>query len=194
MDAGKAEKITLNQILFTFGIIAVVEVGIVQLPLAPLVKTGIARCLEIVLILLLFQTSDSRLTSIGLSKDLRLPGFIKGLIWSAGFALLAFLAGGVLFFTGINPFKLLYVGLPATRTDLVLFYIIGGFIAPVAEEIFFRGVIYGYVKGVLSPKITSVVDPGSPYYQYLPFCKRPPGKFGNCLAAADRRHCLLPVI
>ncbi len=63
--------------------------------------------------------------------------------------MLAFLAGGLLFLWGVNPFKLFNAGLPPTLTDLVLFYIIGGLVAPVAEEIFFRGVIYGYVKHLL---------------------------------------------
>ena len=149
MDPGKTGHINSIQVIFTIGIIAGIETGIYHLPFEPLVRTGIARCIEIAFLLWLFKASDTGLAVIGLSKELLLPGFKKGLIWSAGFGLLAFLAGAVLFFAGINPFKLFNAGLPGTRTDLVLFYIIGGLIAPVAEEIFFRGVIYGYVKGLL---------------------------------------------
>lgn len=149
MDPDKTGHINSIQVIFTIGIIAGVEAGIHYLPFEPLMRTGIARCMEIVFILWLFKASDTGLAAIGLSKEMLLPGFKKGLIWSAGFGLLAILAGAVLFFCGINPFKLFHAGLPSSRTDLVLFYIIGGLIAPVAEEIFFRGVIYGYVKGLL---------------------------------------------
>jgi membrane protease YdiL (CAAX protease family) len=149
MDTDKTGRINSIHFIFTIGIIAGVEAGIYYLPFEPLVRTGVARCMEIVFIFWLFNASDAGLAAIGLSKELRLPGFKKGLIWSAGFGFLAVLAGIVLFCYGINPFKLFHAGLPSTRTDLVLFYIIGGLIAPVAEEIFFRGVIYGYARHLL---------------------------------------------
>lgn len=149
MDPDKTGHVNSIQVIFTISIIAGVEAGIHHLPLEPLMRTGIARCMEIAFILWLFKSSDTGLAAIGLSKELRLPGFKKGLIWSAGFGLLAFLAAAVLFFCGINPFKLFHAGLPSSRTNLVLFYIIGGLVAPVAEEIFFRGVIYEYVKHLL---------------------------------------------
>jgi len=205
MDAGKAGKITTRQILFTFGIIAAVEICIVQLPFDPLVKTGIARCLEIVFILLLFQTSDRALASIGLSKDLRLKGVKKGLIWSAGFALMAFLGGGMLFFAGINPFKLFYVGLPATKTNLVLFYIVGGFIAPVAEEIFFRGILYGYLKGALSERLHQWSIPAALIISTVFFVTAHQGSFGIawpqliggivfCLSFEIEKSLLTPIV
>jgi hypothetical protein len=36
--------------------------------------------------------------------------------------------------------------LPATPSDLVLFFVVGGFIAPVAEELCFRGIIYTFFR------------------------------------------------
>lgn len=147
------EKIKPVLVIFTIGIILTVEFGIQELPIEPLMKTGTARCLEIVLILMVFKRFDNGLTAIGLSSDRIMPGFKKGLIWSAGFGLLAAMLGALLFFSGINPFTLLHLKLPESKLNMVLFYIIGGLIAPVAEEIFFRGVIYGYVKGVLKRKI-----------------------------------------
>jgi len=150
MDTGKINTVL---VIIIFGIIFFVETGVQKLPLEPLIKTGIARCLEIVLILMVFRWFDSGLTAIGLSSYRIVPGFKKGLIWSAGFGLLAAILGVLLFLSGINPFALLHLKLPESKLNIVLFYIIGGLIAPVAEEIFFRGVIYGYVKGVLKKKI-----------------------------------------
>ena len=151
MDTGKIKPVL---VIITIGIILSVEIGIQKLPLEPLMKTGTARCLEIVLILMVFWWfDDNGLAAIGLSAERIAPGFKKGLIWSAGFGLLAAMLGVVLYLSGINPFNLLHIRLPALKPDMVLFYIIGGLIAPVAEEIFFRGVIYGYAKEVLCKKI-----------------------------------------
>ncbi|MBC2715537.1 MAG: CPBP family intramembrane metalloprotease [Desulfobacteraceae bacterium] len=150
MDTGKINTVL---VIITIGIILTVEIGIQKLPLEPLMKTGTARCLEIVLILMVFRWFDNGLGAIGLSCDRIVPGIKKGLIWSGGFGILAAMLGALLFFSGINPFKLLRVVLPASKLDIVLFYIIGGLMAPLAEEIFFRGVIYGYIKKLLYKKI-----------------------------------------
>jgi len=150
MDTGKINAVL---VIIIIGIILSVEIGIQKLPLEPLMKTGTARCLEIILILMVFKWFNNGLTAIGLSFDRIIPGFKKGLIWSAGFGILAAMFGTLMFFSGINPFTLLHVRLPESKLDIVLFYIIGGLIAPVAEEIFFRGVIFGYVKELLCKKI-----------------------------------------
>ena len=145
----------INPVLFVFiiGIIFVVEILTRKLLLSPLMKTGTARCMEIVLILMVIKRFNNGLSAIGLSSEQILTGFKKGLIWSAGFGLMAAFLGAVLFLSGINPFKLLHMSLPESKLDIILFYIIGGLIAPIAEEIFFRGVIYGYIKGVLFTKM-----------------------------------------
>lgn len=153
MDTGKTKTLSALQVLFTIGIIAVVETGVSSVPAPPLLKTGMARLLQIGLILLLFMRSDAGLAAIGLSRADRMQGLKKGAIWSAGFGLLASLAGGLLFLAGIHPLHLFSARLPAAAMEIVLFYIIGGLIAPVAEEIFFRGVIYGYLKHLLQPGI-----------------------------------------
>jgi len=148
-----AEKI--NSILFivVIGIILTVEVITQKLPITPLMRTGTARCLEIVLILITFKSFNKSLSAIGLSSEKIMPGLRKGLIWSAGFGLLAAMLGAVLFISGINPFKLLNARLPDSISDIILFYLIGGLIAPVAEEIFFRGIIYGYIKSIMFKKL-----------------------------------------
>lgn len=145
----------INPVLFVFiiGIIFVVEILTRKLPLSPLMITGIARCMEIILILMVIKRFNNGLSVIGLSSEQILTGFKKGLIWSAGFGLMAAFLGAVLFLSGINPFKLLHMSLPESKLDIILFYIIGGLIAPIAEEIFFRGVIYGYIKSVLFTKM-----------------------------------------
>ncbi len=176
MEAGKIKSVL---VVITIAIIISVETGILKLPIEPLMKTGTARCLEIILILMAFWWfDDNRLTGIGLSLDRIMPGFKQGLIWSAGFGLLAAILGAVLFLFGTNPFKLLHMRLPEAIMDIVLFYIIGGLIAPIAEEIFFRGVIYGYVKGVLHNKLNKWSIPAAVIISTYLFVAAHPGNSG----------------
>ncbi len=133
-------------ILSMAGVLAV-EAGMRFLHLAPLVLTGFARCVEMLVILLVFHRSENGLSAIGLSQQRLIRGIRKGLIWSAGFGALAGSGGLILFLWGVDSFAFIHVELPQTRSGVVLFFVVGGVIAPVAEEIFFRGVIYGFLRG-----------------------------------------------
>ena len=75
-----------------------------------------------------------------------LPGFMRGLIWSAGFAAVCLLVLFALLAAGVNALGLLKTRLPAGIGRIVLFFLVGGIIAPVTEEIFFRGILYGYLR------------------------------------------------
>lgn len=127
--------------------VAVVEAGIGYARLSsPLTAVGLARCLEMALIVLIFQIRGQGLDALGLSRRLIKRGIRQGLIWSAGFGVLAGVGAAVLFLMGMDPFALVHVRLPQTRSGIILFFVVGGVIAPIAEEIFFRGVIYGYLR------------------------------------------------
>ena len=65
---------------------------------------------------------------------------------SAGFGAIGSIACVGLFAAGINPLKLLNAPLPTQTMNLVLFFIVGGMIGPVAEEFFFRGILYGFFR------------------------------------------------
>jgi len=155
------EKISPVLLVFAIGIIFTAEIIAHQLPVSPLMKTGTARCLEIVLILSIFKWFNNGWDAIGLSSGYIASGFKKGIIWSAGFGIIAAMMGAMLFLSGIDPFKLLQGRLPDSKMNIVLFYIIGGVIAPVAEEIFFRGIVYGFIKEVLWKKINKWAIPAA---------------------------------
>jgi len=142
----------MNAIAFILSLMAVamVEAGIGHARIAnPLVAVGLARCLEMALILLIFvvlKKGVNGLDALGLSRRLMNRGLRQGLIWSAGFGVLAGVGGFILFLLGMDPLALIHVGLPQTRSGVVLFFVVGGVIAPIAEELFFRGIIYGYLR------------------------------------------------
>lgn len=73
-------------------------------------------------------------------------GFKKGIVWSMGFGLLAGCAMAAVYLSGRNPIRMLRSPLPATDMELIAFFLTGGIVAPVAEELFFRGILYSYFR------------------------------------------------
>ena len=107
---------------------------------------GLARLLEIGLILLIVSLRGSGLRTIGLGALQILPGIKKGITWSAGFGVIVFSAFFLLFLFKIDPLALIRTPLPSRQMDILLFFAVGGIIAPIAEETFFRGILYGFFR------------------------------------------------
>ncbi len=85
--------------------------------------------------------------ALGLEKERLFPGIIKGLIWSFAFGLLVIvMTEGFWLWSGKNPMTFLRSELPENGVGQVLFFCVGGCIAPIAEEIFFRGILYGFFR------------------------------------------------
>jgi membrane protease YdiL (CAAX protease family) len=47
---------------------------------------------------------------------------------------------------GLNPADMIAANFPSIQPGLFFFLVVGGIIGPVAEEIFFRGMLYGYFR------------------------------------------------
>jgi len=107
---------------------------------------GLARLIEIGLIFLIVSVRGNGLHSIGLGTHQILPGIKKGIIWAAGFGVIVFSAFLLLFLFKIDPLALIRTPLPSGHMDILLFFALGGIIAPIAEEIFFRGILYGFFR------------------------------------------------
>lgn len=117
-----------------------------QVQLTRLGLIGITRTAQIaaVMALVVFQTGD--LAAIGLQQEKIRAGIAKGLIWSAAFAVAA---GGlflVAFMAGQDPLLLIRTRLPEEASHRIFFFLVGGVVAPVAEEIVFRGLVFGYLR------------------------------------------------
>ncbi len=109
------------------------------------ILTGL-RILEIVSLVLVVYVFGRGLFSVGLARDQLMGGLLQGLCWSLIFALVSLAGCGLLFIARLNPFVLLHVSLPETMGAQILFFIAGGLIGPLAEEIFFRGILYGFFR------------------------------------------------
>jgi len=147
MEAG---SINLKTLARAVAAVAAVEVG-VSLLIAegrfhPMMLLGAARLLEILLIILMVRLWGGGLESLGLSA-LGVPYALeRGLLWSAGLGLTAACAWVILLSAGLQPLRLIRAQLPPGGNDLVLLFVVGGLLGPVAEELFFRGVLYGFFR------------------------------------------------
>lgn len=147
METGKVQLKTLMICLIAISCVEAGRWGIVYRGLyPPLVAIAAARLLEIGLILVVVLIWGKGLSSVGLLRSRILPGFKKGLIWSAGFGTLVLLVFLALSLSGMEPLKLLRTPLPPGKTQILFYFLVGGIVAPVAEELFFRGILYGYLR------------------------------------------------
>ena len=139
------------QLLFSASVILLVVefiavVIISRTGLHPLVVIGLARTAQAASFLIIIRTWGGGLASIGVTGSGIANGLKKGLIWSAGFGLCAAFILAVLYFLNINLQKIFTAPTSGSMTGLVLFFVVGGLISPVAEEIFFRGILYGFLR------------------------------------------------
>jgi len=114
---------------------------------APILIVGSARSLEIILLLGVCRVTESRgIRALGILPEGIIPGLVKGFFWSAGFGAMVGLVAVILMIRGLHPADLIAANLPSTQPGLFFFLAVGGVISPVAEEIFFRGMLYGYFR------------------------------------------------
>jgi hypothetical protein len=116
----------------------------VQLPRLWLIAG--TRTVQMLVVMTLAVVQTGGLEVLGLDRKSMLPGLRKGLIWSASFATAAGLLFMSLYMTGQDPFTLVRSPLPEGTCQRALFFFVGGFVAPLAEEIVFRGLIFGYLR------------------------------------------------
>ena len=159
----EAKKIEIKVFFLSLATLVLIETAatllISGIKISPLVVTGAVRLIEIALILIIVLVWGQGLSSIGLVPSKMVKGLIKGLVWSAVFGIVTLFAFIALFLVDINPLALIHTRLPAKSGEIVLFFLIAGIIGPVAEEILFRGIIYGFFRrwGVLAALILSSV-------------------------------------
>ena len=146
----EANKIEIKTLVISIAAIVSTEVAtsvmISKGLYGPMIILGAARLLETILIILIVLIWGKGISSIGLARSKIALGLKKGLIWSAGFGMVASFAFVVLLAAGSNPLKLIQVQLPARHSEIALFFLIGGMVGPIAEEVFFRGILYGFFR------------------------------------------------
>jgi len=146
----EANKISLKTFAAAAAAVLCIEALFRLMPpgatLTPLATLGVVRCLEAVLLIYIAVRLEKDPGSIGLTPA-RIPAGLKqGLIWSAGFGLIVGIFYIALLAAGINVLHIFIASRDPSPQQLVIFFLVGGVIGPIAEEIFFRGIVYGFFR------------------------------------------------
>jgi membrane protease YdiL (CAAX protease family) len=114
--------------------------------LAPLTGVGMARLAQIIFLMTLIKLREKRLSIIGLASTNLFRGFKRGLLWSISFGVGAAIVLFIIYLAGIKVTALFRMQLPSESSRLIAFLLAGVLIGPIAEEIFFRGILYGFFR------------------------------------------------
>ncbi len=146
MDTGKIRLITVATAMAAIVLVetlarTTVAAGTCSPPVALLA----ARMAETLLLLLLIWLWQRDLAGVGLGKSDFVRGLKTGLSWSIVFGGAVAVAGALLLAAGNNPVLFFRLDLPP-GTDGALYLLTGVVVSPLAEELFFRGLLYGYFR------------------------------------------------
>ncbi len=157
----ETDRITIKIFCISLVIILLCEIsGAVYIGISgqnPVLVLGVSRLIEIVLLVLLCYFETKGLECIGIGQDQLMPGIKKGVVWSLCFAGVVAIVFFLLWLLKVDALKLIHIRLPKDPLELFIFFMIGGLIGPIAEEVCFRGVLYGFFRkwGVLPALILS---------------------------------------
>jgi membrane protease YdiL (CAAX protease family) len=146
----ETKTITLNTLLISSAAVISTELAaraaISTILWPPLVGIGIARLVQLGLMLVIIRQWETNLDSVGIDLSTTSTGLKNGLIWSFCFGAAAALISSLLLLVGVDLFKVFRAALSFDPKDMFLILSVGAVIGPVAEETFFRGIIYGFFR------------------------------------------------
>lgn len=156
-----SSSIKINTLIAGIAVVLATELAGWQLSqwsgLPPLAVVGLVRIIQVAAIIWIIRFWDMGMIAIGWVPGSWLNGLKKGAVWSLAFAVAAGLGMAAVYMTGGHPLRMFGSPLPASGWELALFFLVGGVIAPIAEEIFFRGLLYTFFRrwGIVCALIAS---------------------------------------
>jgi len=170
----ETNRVTVASLIVSIGAVLCVEAAAgavaARIPLNPMILLGVIRLLEIALLVSAAIICANGLASVGLARSGILPGFARGLLWSAGFGMSAFVVHLILYVIGINGMRLIHTHMPGNPGAVGFLFLVGGLVGPAAEELFFRGILYGFFRRwgmfvalTASTLVFVVAHPGFPH-------------------------------
>ena len=146
------EKITihLKTLILSLAAVFIMEAAARAMVFAGLQNSmmllGALRLLEAAWLVLLVKAVEKGLSPIGLKKGAIAQGIRRGILWSACFGIAA--AFGLFLFQamGSRLLEKIRIPMPSDLKSVFLLFLVGGLIGPIAEELFFRGIIYGFFR------------------------------------------------
>jgi membrane protease YdiL (CAAX protease family) len=155
--------ITLNTLLIsTIAVIAIESAARIAIAMGtwpPMVDLGLARIFQIIVMVFFVRRWGKGLISIGISRLGLVTGLKKGVIWSLCFGITIALIFSLLWLLGVNVLKFFQTSKPLGYAGVLLIFVVGALIGPIAEEIFFRGILYGFFRqwGFAPALVTSTI-------------------------------------
>lgn len=146
----ETRRIQLKTLLAALIAVVMVEVlmravvTVMNVPEMAVMAAG--RCIQAALILAVVKLFEQTLMAIGLSLSCIGRGVRAGIGWAIAFGGLVSIAGVGMLATGLNPLGFFSIQPEGYPWEVGLFYFTGVVIAPGAEELLFRGVIYGFFR------------------------------------------------
>jgi membrane protease YdiL (CAAX protease family) len=159
----ETKKISLKTMAAAIAVVFSIEIGFRWAMSgktgSPLPALGLVRCLESILLVAIAGWLENGTAAIGLSRPKILRGFRRGLIWSACFGIAAAMLFLALTASGVQALEFLHGAKLTSWQQIVVFLLVGGVLGPITEEIFFRGIIYGFLRqwGAVLAIITSTL-------------------------------------
>lgn len=157
------KQIKITTLAVSLALVAVIEwtaPWLIHLTDWPMMTTlGFIRLLEIGAMIGIVRYLEPGLDAIGWAPETWIRGIGIGVLWSLCFALITAAGITVLYVMGQDPLTMLRIRLPGECFGLVMFFLVGGLIAPLAEEICFRGLVYTFFRrwGVIAAVIASTL-------------------------------------
>lgn len=151
-------------------------------------------------VIYLVRALEGGIQSLGLFRGGIKHGFLAGVKWCFGFGAFVGVCMLIIFFAGYDPFFMFRQRLPVNGfVHLASYMFIGSIVAGISEEVFFRGLIYGYLRryGLLFALVFSTAIFILPHYMAsrgaAPFFQ---GAGGILFALSYERekHLLAPII
>ncbi len=111
-----------------------------------MVATGLTRCVGIGILLAITLKMQGRLDAIGLRPSAIGSGILRGIVWSMGFGAVVAVGLAVGRLAAIIPVGFFQSRMPQQPVDIFTYFLVGAGVAPIAEEIYFRGLVFGYLR------------------------------------------------
>lgn len=111
-----------------------------------LILLGAFRVFQTLAAFGVFFRADGHLGALGLGPGTLRSGTVRGMVWSLGFGGAVLIGFVALFLAGIDPIRLFRIPSGATVPDRIALFAVGGLVGPFAEEVIFRGILYGALR------------------------------------------------
>ncbi len=147
MVAGKIRLIPLGGALAAVMVVEALARSLAAADIfEPITITLLARLAQIGLMLALIELFQNSPAEVGLGRDRLRPGIQAGLCWSLVFGGVVAVVFTAMLAADFNPLALFRLSIYGGSGTVLLYVMTGVVVAPFAEELFFRGLLYGFFR------------------------------------------------